>query len=257
MAYTSDDFEYGAVAVLRGKHKGCIGYFDDDTVHRGRRQAIVKFAHPFITPYYQYIPIEYLDSPNTQQLMERYELLLRLLSPFHGHEIEGEKRIRLLEEFSYVGSLLNDRMFKAQFERSPRGAKIFLSHSSADKSFVKGLAVDLAAMGHQPWLDEWDILAGESIVEKVSAGIDDSDFILVVLSKSAMSSKWVENEWQAKYWAEVTERRVLVIPAVIEECTIPVLLRAKKYVDFRHDYADALEVLAKSIVKHLERGDVG
>ena len=234
MSYTHEDFKYGPVIVLRGKHKGRIGDFDDDTIHRGRHQAIVKFAHPFITPYYQYIPIEHLDTPNTQQLMERYEQLLGLLSPFRDNQVEGEERIRLLEEFSYVGSLLNDRMFQAQFEKRSRGAKVFMSHSSADKGFVRGLAVDLAAMGHQPWLDEWDILAGESIIEKVSAGIEDADFVLVVLSKNAVASKWVENEWQAKYWAEVNERRVVVIPAVIEDCTIPVLLRSKKYVDFRN-----------------------
>lgn len=253
MPYTDDNFEYGPVVVLRGKHKGRIGDLDDDTMHRGRHQAIVKFAHPFITPYYQYIPIAYLDAPNTQQLIARYEQLLGMLSPFLGNEVEGEERIRLLEEFSYVGSLLNDRMYKAQFEKSPRGAKVFMSHSSADKGFVRGLAVDLAAMGHQPWLDEWDILAGESIVEKVSAGIEDADFVIVVLSKSAAGSKWVENEWQAKYWAEVNERRVVVIPAVIEECSIPVLLRSKRYVDFRVDYSDGLALLAKSLGGHLER----
>ncbi len=75
----------------------------------------------------------------------------------------------------------------------------------------------------------------------------------MVLSKNAVASKWVENEWQAKYWAEVNERRVVVIPAVIEDCTIPVLLRSKKYVDFRNDYSEGLELLAKSLGGHLER----
>jgi len=257
MPYTPSNFAYGPVIVLRGKHKGRIGNFDDDTTHRKRLHAIVKFAHPFITPYYTYIPVEYLAPPNTQQLMARYEQLFWLLSPFRGKEAEGTARVTALEEFTYVSSLLNDRMFSAQFERNPGGAKIFVSHSSADKTFVRGLAVDLAAMGHQPWVDEWQILAGESIVERVGAGIEDADFMLVVLSRSAVSSQWVENEWQAKYWIEANEKRVTVIPAVIDDCQIPTLLRAKKYVDFRHDYTAGLELLSKSIARHIERRTSG
>jgi len=249
MPYTAKDFAYGPVIVLRGKHKGRIGEFDDDTVHRGRPHAIVKFTHPLITPYYTYIPIHYLGSPNTRQLMSRFDELFWKLSPFRGEAVEGDARIAVLEEFAYVSSLLNDRMFSAQFEKGPKGAKVFISHSSKDKQFVRGLAVDLAAIGHQPWLDEWKILAGESIVERVGAGVEDADLMVVVLSRDAVASKWVENEWQAKYWTEVSERRVAVIPVVIDECEVPTLLRAKKYVDFRDDYTSALELLAKSIAR--------
>ena len=253
MPYTESDYAYGPVIVLHGKHKGRIGEFDDDTIHRKRAHAIVKFADPLITPYYSYIPIEYLELPNTQQILTRYEQLLQQLSPFYGKEIEGEVRVAVLEEFTYVSSLLTDRLFTAQFEKSPKGAKIFISHSSFDKAFVRSLATDLAIIGHQPWVDEWEILAGESIVERVSAGIEDADLMIVVLSQSAISSQWVENEWQSKYWAEINEKRVLIIPLVINDCTIPTLLRAKKYVDFRQDYTEALKLLTKSIGGHLER----
>lgn len=253
MPYTSDEFAYGPVIVLRGKHKGRIGEFDDDTMHRGRLHAIVKFTHPLITSYYTYIPIHYLDAPNTQQLMARFDELFWQLSPLRDQQVQGEARIAALEEFAYVSTLLNDRMFSAQFEKGPKGAKVFISHSSADKSFVRSLAVDLAAMGHQPWLDEWEILAGESIVERVGAGVESADLMVVVLSRNAVASKWVENEWQAKYWIEVTERRVAVIPVLIDDCEVPTLLRAKKYVDFRNDYTFALELLAKSIVGHYGR----
>lgn len=250
MPYTSKDFNYGPVIVLRGKHKGRIGDFDDDTTHRGKLHAIVKFAHPLLTPHYTYIPIHYLDAPNTQQLLSRFDELFRQLSPFIPNALEGEQRVAALEEFAYVSSLLNDRMFSAQFEKGSKGIKAFISHSSADKQFVRGLAVDLSAIGIQPWLDEWEILAGESIVEKVGGGIEDADLMIVVLSQRAIESKWVENEWQTKYWAEVNERRVAIIPILLEDCNIPTLLRVKKYVDFRDGYTSALELLTKSIVGH-------
>lgn len=248
MPFTPTDYTYGPVLVARGKNKGRIGYLDNDTHHRGKFCGVVKFADPFLTPFYQLIPIDYLDFLNTQQLLRRYHQLFEILSPYKKDESDPEVRVNTLEEFAFVSGLLNDRMFKAQFERNPRGARVFVSHSSIDKDFVRGLCVDLAARGHQPWLDEWEILAGESITERVGAGIEDADFMIVVLSEAAVKSRWVEQEWQAKHWSEITERHVMVIPVLKDECEIPVLLRTKKYVDLRDDkYSEGLETLVKSI----------
>ena len=179
--------------------------------------------------------------------------MLEIISPYKQDEQNSEKRISALEEYAYVSAILNDRMFSAQFERSPRGAKVFISHSSHDKTFVKSLAVDLANGGHQPWVDEWEILAGESIPERIGTGIEDADFVLVVLSKFSVESEWVEREWQTKYWTEVNERHIQVIPVLIDDCEIPTLLRQKKYVDFREDYASAIELLFNSLGKLLKR----
>lgn len=253
MPYSESDYAYGPVRVSRGKHKGRISEFDNDTYHRGRFTAVVKFGHPLVTAFYRLIPIEYLEPVNTQHLLNRIQEMFEILSPYKRDEQDPEKRVEALEEFAYVSDLLNDRMFSAQFERSPRGAKVFISHSSQDKGFVKGLAVDLAAKGHRPWVDEWEILAGESIPERIGTGIEGADFVLVVLSCSSVESKWVEQEWQTKYWAEVNERHIQVIPVLIDDCEIPTLLRPKKYVDFRGDYTLALDLLANSLGKLLER----
>lgn len=253
MTYSESNVTYGPVFIAKGKHKGRVGEFDDDTYHKGKFTAIVKFASPLLTPYYHLIPIGYLQPVNTQQLLIRYQELSDVLSPYRQDEDDPLKRVAALEEFAYVSSVLSDRMFAAQFEHSPRGAKVFISHSTHDKTFVRGLAVDLAAMGHQPWVDEWEILAGESIPERIGSGIEDADFLVVVLSQAAVASKWVEQEWQAKYWEEAKQRHIQVIPVLISDCTIPTLLRAKKYVDFREDYTEALELLVKSIGRLLAR----
>ena len=158
---------------------------------------------------------------------------------------------------AYVAAVLNDRMFNAQFMRTHEGAKVFLSYASADKVFVKGLAVDLAELGHQPWLDEWEILGGESIPARVAEGLEQSNFVVIVLSGNAVRSRWVENEWQAKYWEEINERRVTLIPLLLSDCQIPTLLKAKKYIDFRTDYTAALEDLARSLSEHLARKSNG
>ena len=118
---------------------------------------------------------------------------------------------------------------------------------------TRGLAVDLSSLGHSPWLDEWEILGGESIPTKIATGIEESDYIVLVLSKYAVTSNWVEQEWQAKYWAEITNYKVSIIPILIDDCVIPTLLRTKKYIDFREDYTLALEQLANSVNKLMQK----
>ncbi len=133
-------------------------------------------------------------------------------------------------------------------------AQIFLSHASTDKDFVRTLAVDLRDLGHRVWLDEWDIQVGDSIVTKVEGAIDESDFVVVILSNSSAQSRWVETEWQAKYWSEIGDREIQVLPALIENCKIPALLRPKKYADFRTNYKKGLVDLAQAIQRKPETG---
>ena len=136
-----------------------------------------------------------------------------------------------------------DRLMEARFGERGEARNVFLSHSSKDKRFANWLAVDLANAGHTPWLDEWDILAGESIPAKIAEGVDNCDYLVIILTENAVASNWVEREWQAKYWDEVNAGRIHVIPALFAECRIPTLLKTKKYADFRGSYSDGFDDL--------------
>jgi hypothetical protein len=126
-------------------------------------------------------------------------------------------------------------------------ARVFVSHSSKDKPFVRRLAEDLAAMGHEPWLDEWEVKVGECIVTSVEHGITKADCVVLVLTPSAVASGWVDREWKAKYWTEIGEQRTMVLPVLVEECVIPTLLHTRKYADFRKAYAVGFHELAVAI----------
>lgn len=138
-------------------------------------------------------------------------------------------------------------MIEARSNKARRSKKVFISHSSQNKEFALWLAVDLANSGHKPWLDEWEIKVGESIPKKIGAGIEDCDFIAVVLSEHAVKSRWVENEWHAKYWDEVEQGKTKVIPILFQECSIPTLLKTKKYANFSEDYGKGLDEFLSAI----------
>jgi hypothetical protein len=241
---------YGPVYVTAGPHKGRIGFYDaeDDESHK-IEHGIVYFADFGISPYYYSIRLSFLVEPTTDALMRRREELHGILTSYRDDYLEGKDRVPYLEELHLVEGVLAERMFTARLTASSTGAQIFLSYSSRDKQFVRWLAVDLRNLGHRVWLDEWEILVGESIPRRIAHGLDQSDFVAVVLSKHAVESHWVENEWQAKYWEEIERKRVLVLPILKDDCRVPTLLRAKKYADFRHDYADGFEALGVSLTR--------
>jgi len=126
-------------------------------------------------------------------------------------------------------------------------AKIFISHSSRDKEFVRRLALDLREMGHEPWLDEWEIRVGDCIVTEVGKGVSEAHYVVIVLSPNSVISNWVEREWKTKYWEEIERQQTQVLPILLQDCTIPPLLKTKKYADFRKNYTVAFVQLMGAI----------
>jgi hypothetical protein len=147
MQFTKNSFEYGQIIVLKGTHLGRVGYLDEVEMYKRKFCGIVKFCHPLLTPYYEYIPIEYLATPNNQQLLKRYENLLIKLSPHYTKDPENYERMSNFEELALISNFLEKNMFTAKFTKLSSGAKIFISHSSKNKGFVRGLAIDLADLG--------------------------------------------------------------------------------------------------------------
>jgi len=124
--------------------------------------------------------------------------------------------------------------------------RVFISHSSHDKGVARKLVADLKTLGHEPWLDEYAIRVGDSIPDKIEQGLQNADFVAILLSPAAVRSGWVDREWKAKYWAEVSAGRVMVLPVLLEDCEIPLLLAPKKYADLRN-YATGLVQLVAAI----------
>lgn len=243
-----DELEYGPVVIADGPFKGRIGYYDnDESVKVGSSKketyqphAVVYFGTPLIARGFYFIPFDQIRAVTTHDLLSRRDELARkcYLTP---HEKQGKKYIEDLLELHYVESEVVERLIRARHKQVGKGVKVFISHSSIDKGFARQISTDLSAFGHDPWLDEWQIKVGESIPEKIATGLEDADYILVVLSSGSVASKWVEREWHAKYWDEVSSGRVTVLPMLLSDCTIPTLLKTKKYADFRSSYNDGLD----------------
>ena len=109
---------------------------------------------------------------------------------------------------------------------------VFLSHSWVDKPFVRRLAERLTRDGVVVWLDEAELMAGDSLIEKISAGIEAVEYVVAVLSRHSVASDWVRRELSLAMAREIRGRRVVVLPVRIEPCPLPAFLRDKLYIDF-------------------------
>ena len=236
--------------IVSGEHQGRIGNLDDE-----EGDAVIYFGDMLFAPGYFMIPFKRLRIATTQDLRDRLEVLFNTIGLRRVHNPEAElicdeDKICLYSELAYVQSQLLERLTIAMMtdiESDTGGKKIFISHSSKDKAFAVSLSTDLRSRGHSPWLDSWNILAGESIPEKVNAGLSECDYVVVVLSNNSVQSNWVEREWQSRYWDEVNHGRVVVIRILLESCNIPTLLAPKKYADFGANYNDGLDELLMAI----------
>jgi len=127
-------------------------------------------------------------------------------------------------------------------------AKIFLSHSSKDKDFVRRLTNDLQSKDIPVWFDEWELNVGDSLNKKISDGIKESGWLAVILSNHSIQSQWVEKELNAALTEELEKQQVFVLPILIEDCEMPLFLKDKMFADFRSNYENGLTALLKRLI---------
>jgi hypothetical protein len=126
---------------------------------------------------------------------------------------------------------------------------IFISYSHQDSDFVSALALRLVEQNAHVWIDTWEINVGDSLIDRVQTAIQESGALLVVLSKASVESEWCKKELNAGLVRELEEKRIVVLPLLKEDCTIPLFLREKKYADFRSDFSNGFHDLLAAVAK--------
>lgn len=112
-------------------------------------------------------------------------------------------------------------------------SSLFLSYNSKDRPFVRRLRRELFDKGVRIWIDESEIKVGDSLIDKISEGIADVEFLGAILSPNSVSSRWVQAELRIAVTREINGKKLKVLPILIEDCELPVFLESMKYADFR------------------------
>ncbi len=82
---------------------------------------------------------------------------------------------------------------------------LFISHSSQDDAFVRELQRALGDQGVSVWIDSRNLLPGGRLAPDITKAIDEASAFAVVVSPSALQSKWVDKE--VRYAIKVQKQR--------------------------------------------------
>ena len=105
--------------------------------------------------------------------------------------------------------------------------RVFVSHASEDKErFVNRFAARLRENGVDAWLDKWEMLPGDSLVDKIfEEGLKEALAVIVVLSQVSVGKPWVREELNAAVVKRINTGSKL-IPVVIDDCEVPEALKS-------------------------------
>ena len=138
---------------------------------------------------------------------------------------------------------------------STSNVKAFLSYNSKDANLARRLALDLESAHINVWLDQWQLKVGEAFEQEIVRGLENAEFVIVLLTRASVASDWVNREWRHKILGEAQIKRVGVIPVRGERCVIPDLLAQRSHADISGgSYPFGLRRLLE-MLRHYSRDD--
>lgn len=108
---------------------------------------------------------------------------------------------------------------------------VFISHNYNDKPLARKIARALNMYGVETWIDEAEIRVGDSLIKKISEGIEHVDYLIALISQSSINSEWVNRELDIAINKEIENKRVIVLPVLAGKCQLPDFLKGKLYAD--------------------------
>ncbi len=124
-------------------------------------------------------------------------------------------------------------------------SRVFISYSRKDIAFVERLAKDIKNAGFDAWYDLSGLEAGKNWGKEIQDALQESQFLIVVLSPNSLQSRWVEREY---LFAE--SLNVKIIPVLYQPCRLPLWTIDLHYIDMTSgSYKKHLEELLKVLGK--------
>lgn len=88
---------------------------------------------------------------------------------------------------------------------------VFISHASEDKEdFVRPLAKDLQKHGVRVWYDEFELKVGNSLIDSINKGMQESNYGIIVCSPSFFEKNWTDYEFKSLLTQQINYRRCIL-----------------------------------------------
>jgi TIR domain len=133
------------------------------------------------------------------------------------------------------------------------GPSVFISYAHEDSGVAHRLAEDLKKARLKVWVDEGELLVGDSIIQKVSEAISEVDFLVALVSEASVASNWCQKELSLAITRGIGNARVTVLPLRLGTVVMPASLRDTYYLTVDpNNAADLVDRLVRDIYRHMD-----
>ncbi|MDE8565726.1 toll/interleukin-1 receptor domain-containing protein [Anoxybacillus rupiensis] len=162
--------------------------------------------------------------------------------------VSNSNHIFLFPEKSELNKIWDSDVLKEDFT-------IFLSHSSKDKPLVDVIFNKLQVHEIKAWYDKYEIQLGDSIVDKINEGLENSDLGIICISKNFLNSStgWTKSELNYFIQRRMRSGKVdfICLNFDVEHSDLPPLVQEYRYIDMREN--DSLDILIDTLKERIGR----
>lgn len=126
-------------------------------------------------------------------------------------------------------------------------ANVFVSYRTPDAALAERLASCMRDAGHDVWLDRWEIVVGDSIVEQINNGLSSMSYLLLCYSFAGNDTAWQSREWHPTLARQLAGEPVKILPVRISGGAPPAIMRDVKYADLCDDWDGGVRDLLAAI----------
>lgn len=129
-----------------------------------------------------------------------------------------------------------------------RRKRIYLSYSYHDKSKAEEIADRLKTTDLDIVSDYSNLSSDKYMFDEIRYSFHSSDFVLILLSKSLFESSNFKFEYSKDFFYHTRQRKVTIIPVLIEKCDIPSDLLEFEIFNLTNDFEKGFDRLLKRIM---------
>lgn len=138
-----------------------------------------------------------------------------------------------------------------------KNPRAFISYSHNDRKLAFQIGESLRAGGIDAWVDEWEILPGDSLIQKIfSEGLAGADVFIIIVSQNSVESNWVKQELDVALIKRI-EGAARLIPLRVDDVEMPEPLLPLMWLDMRGDFNVKIHELIMAIFQVRERPPLG
>jgi tetratricopeptide (TPR) repeat protein len=109
---------------------------------------------------------------------------------------------------------------------------VFLSYRSVNRPWVLNLYDVLRQHGHQPFLDQVVLKAGDRLIKGLQAALETSQAGILIWSAATADSDWVQREYETLETLASQKPGFQFVPVRLDAGTLPLFARNRIFLDF-------------------------